>query len=208
MPDRNCLPCLLSAAFLAAVPAFAHTGDFILAKAAPIPGGGLLLEVTADYGNNPLFSTEEEAREAIRHCLQIESRGTQLPLETVAPFVFEKRSEPDPDCPLPKTGADTEETHWLLTGRWQGRPESPQALFSAPKQSPHSVVLWTAPEPGKPTRWAMLLGGDQAPPIVLSSPPRALPGLPAVAGAGCVLLAVVGGLRRLCPVRSQQKSCP
>jgi hypothetical protein len=203
MPARLRLPTLLCAALVAAGPAFAHTGEFILAKAAPLAGGGLLLEVTADYGNNPLFSTEEEAREAIRNCLQIESEGNWIPLETVSPFAFEKRSKPDPDCPLPKTGSEPEETHWLLTGRWQGRLESERALFSAPKHSPHSVILWTAPEPEKPTRWAMLLGGDQAPPIALLGPSRAVRALPAFAGAGCVLLALAGGLRRFYPVRSK-----
>jgi hypothetical protein len=190
MPIRRGFLALLSTALLAATPSLAHNGEFILAKAAPTPGGGLLLEVTADYGNNPLFSTEEQAREAIRSCLQIESRGNLLPLESIAPFAFEKHSTPDPDCPLPKTETAADEIHWLLTGRWHAQPDSEQALFSSPKQSPHSVILWTPPAPNTPTRWAMLLGGDKAPPISLTKAQRPLHTVRTLAGITCLVLCV------------------
>jgi hypothetical protein len=192
---RTSLRAASTVVLLATGSARAHNGEFLLAKATPLEKGRLALEITADYGNNPLIPTEAAAAEALRGALQLEFNGASHPLEAFGPIRFEKRSDPVPDSPLPTDPAEGSETHWLLTALWEGCPGGNQARLLVSPNSPHSVVVWTAVAPGKPPRWALLLGGEYSPIIPLSAPQPLRPLLYACAGvaSGTALL----GLRRI-----------
>ncbi len=164
------LPLALILSLLPASPASAHNGEFLLAKATPLAGGRVALELTLDYGNHPLIHSEVEARAALSNLLQIQCADRPFELSALAPLRFERRTEVDPGCPLPSDPATDQQSHALLTAlwEWEPRPAPESVRFLLPKGSPHTVVLWTPPEKEQKTRWVMLLGGDQSPPVLLS----------------------------------------
>lgn len=148
---------------------WAHGSEFLGAKLRVLPSRELVLEVTADYGENPMIASREEAREALLHLLSLEVAGGKRLLRELAPLAFEERKQPDADSPLPTDA--TGKAHQLLTAIWRWRPpeELEAVRFQVPEAVNHATVFWLE-EPGvqkEKKKWSMLLGGDSTPPVVL-----------------------------------------
>lgn len=146
-----------------------HGSEFLGAKLSVLPSRELVLEVTADYGENPMIANREEAREALQHLLALEVAGARKLLLDLAPLAFEERKQPDADSPLPVDQSG--KTHQLLTAIWRWQP--PQELeavrFHVPEEVNHATVFWLE-ETGVPKekkKWSMLLGGDATPAVPL-----------------------------------------
>ncbi len=58
-------------AFMFPLFTFGHSSEFLLAKLCLTESGECLLEVTADYGDNPMIADENEARRALHGLFQI-----------------------------------------------------------------------------------------------------------------------------------------
>lgn len=151
--------------------ALGHGSEFILAKVTTIDGL-VRLELTASYGENPMLRGEAEAREALRHVLRVRLGDSSRELEELSAIRFVKRTEYEPDAPLPKEPSSTI-PHQLLTALWQWAPRDGSVSFEVPKGNPHDVLLWKvnrrAPEV-KP-QWLLMIAGDYTPPIEI---PRAI----------------------------------
>ncbi len=164
------------AAFALPLSASAHGSEFLVAKALVQTDGRVLLEITADYGDNPMIANEAEAATAVQRALRIADGAAKL----AAPRL-EKRTQPDPDSPLPPDPFMTGKPHQLLTAVWQIIPVSETLRFAVPDAAGQTVILWTKNllHPEEKTHWVMLVPGEQSPPIITSrkaqlSPPYLL----------------------------------
>jgi hypothetical protein len=139
--------------------------EFLVAKLETGPGE-VRLEITADYGANPMISDESDAKRAIRTVLRVGEKA----LEDLAPMSIEHRRAWDPAMPAYQEGSN----HELLTGVWQWKGCPPEVGFNVPSGSPNDVLLWTTAEhlAGKGAKWMMLIAGDKTPPIVVKSKSR------------------------------------
>ena len=159
---------LAGAAFALPLSASAHGSEFLVAKAMVQTDGRVLLEVTADYGDNPMIANEDEAAAAVRSSLR--------PVGGVAAIGeprLEKRSQPDPDSPLPPDPMMMGKPHQLLTAVWQIKPATDSIHFEVPSDAGQTVILWTkdSMHPEEKAKWAMLVPGEQSPPISVSHMP-------------------------------------
>ena len=159
---------LAGAAFALPLSASAHGSEFLVGKVIVQTDGRVLLEVTADYGDNPMIANEDEAAAAVRSSLR--PAGD---VATLGEPRLEKRSQPDPDSPLPPDPMMTGKPHQLLTAVWQFTPNSRDVRFEVPQGAGQTVVLWTKNlrQPGEDPRWVMLVPGEQSPAIQI--PPQA-----------------------------------
>ena len=144
----------------------AHGGEFMLAKVATA-NGSVWLELTADYGENPMLHDEAEAREALRHVLQVRLGASSRKLDELSPIRFEKRTQFDDDAPLPKAPSGNLPSHQLVTALWQWKPNAAAISFEVPKGNPHNVILWLAntEAPREKTQWLLMIAGDYSPAI-------------------------------------------
>ena len=169
MRPRFIIPLLIGGALLAPLSAFGHGGEFLLARLSVLPNREVRLEITADYGENPMISSAEEAQALIPEILQLQRDGKSQSLGELSPGKFEKHGKLDPTAPLPALPGEAEKIHELITGTWQWKASSDSVRFGVPKGNPHNVLLWvTGEQPAmeKP-RWEMLIAGDVSPVIVL-----------------------------------------
>lgn len=145
----------------------AHGSEFLLAKVEMMKDTSLLVEVTADYGENPMLSTEQEARDALKDTLNLRIGDQSLPLNSVVPVRFEKRTQQDPTAPLPSDPLAENKPHQLLTASWRWKPSEESIAFELPQGRPHTMIMWVADEkqPEAMPKWRMLIGGDVSPPI-------------------------------------------
>ena len=74
----------IGGAFLAPLLCFGHGSEFILARLDTSTPGEVGLDLTADYGRNPLLASEDEARRVLPRCLHLLDAGAQLPLAEIA----------------------------------------------------------------------------------------------------------------------------
>jgi hypothetical protein len=164
---------LAGGAVMAPLFAFGHACEFLVARL-ELNGDALHLEITADYGGNPLIADEAAAREALQKILQVRSRGQGRTLEELAPLKFERRAEWDPLAPTAFAPAPDGQPHQLLTALWQWRADVGELSLAVPKGNLHDVLLWTRDEhlPGKQAQWMMLIEGENTPPIFI---PRSSP---------------------------------
>ena len=171
---------------------WAHGSEFLVAKVLKLPGGRVQLEVTADYGDNPMIGSETEAAAAVRNSLRPAEGAGPLP----APRL-EKRSRPDPDSPLPPNPLMDGKPHQLLAAVWEFEPSTASLKFEVPPDAGQTVILWTkdTTRPDEPPRWVMLVPGDQSPPLSVPPPKRNAP-LAISAAAGMILLLAGGWLCR------------
>lgn len=156
------------AAFALPLSASAHGSEFLVAKALVQSDGRVLLEVTADYGENPMIANETEAATAAQCALQIAGGAAKLS----APRL-EERTQPDPDSPLPLDPLMAGKPHQLLVAAWDIAPTGGTLRFQVPEDAGQTVILWTKNllHPDEKPRWVMLVPGEQSPP--LSIPRRA-----------------------------------
>lgn len=161
--------------------AFGHGSEFLDAKFFLDDQGRANLEITADYGSNPMISSEQEARSALASALCVASSAGEQKLADLAPLKIEPRARPDPESPAPRGPEDPQTPHQLLTARWQWQPATESLTFSVPKDSMQTVLFWMREPHVSPPRWSMLIPGDSTPLIPL--PPR-----PLANGWWCTLL--------------------
>ena len=152
------------AAFALPLSASAHGSEFLVAKALVQTDGRVLLEVTADYGDNPMIASEEEAARAVQSAL----RPMSGMIDLGAPRL-EKRSQPDPDSPLPPDPLMAGKPHQLLTAAWLIEPSDEALRFEVPGDAGQTVILWTKNllHPEENTHWVMLVPGEQSPSIAI-----------------------------------------
>jgi hypothetical protein len=189
---------------------FAHSGQFLLAKVLVREPGRVQLEVTVDYGANPMVQTEEEASEALLGVLRVIQEGRSVSPEELGPVRMEKRADLDPTCPLPDSpGPATAEpeTHQLLTAVWTWTTRARSLAFEVPKGVPHDVILWRVDGDSqqRAQSWFYLIAGDHTAPLSLSQPSLSFSGAALWGARGCalVLLGAIGvvGWRKMLPVR-------
>ncbi|SKA80568.1 hypothetical protein SAMN02745166_00655 [Prosthecobacter debontii] len=161
--------CLLS--FLGANHLHAHACEFLLAKLEVQPER-VTLEITADYGGNPLIPDEAAAREAVLNSFHVYLGGQTQRLEELEPLRFETRMEWDPTAPTAMAPPPEGQTHQLLTGIWKWRPHTDHIVLGVPEKNPLDVLLWTQNEklPGKEAKWMLLIEGEKTPEIVIWPP--------------------------------------
>ena len=187
---------LIVAALLPAI-GRAHSTDFILVKVSP-HAGRVDVELTADYGGNPMFKDKAEAQAVLTSVLRVRSGEGHAAseLSALAPLRFEDRHQFDPTAPIPLDPTSAAEPHQLLTAVWSWHGAGQKVSFEMPDDSNQSAILWTSGNsqsgPGgssggvaKEARWVFLLPGEISPEIMV--PPRSLVGwLISCAGAGVV----------------------
>lgn len=175
-----------------------HSSEFLLAKVVIGAGADVRLEVTADYGQNPLIASREEAAAILPGALQLRREKEDLNLASVRRHTLEDRTELDATAPLTPELLAAAQPHQLVAALWQWRPERNETSlrFSVPRESKHDVLLWVVDvrQPDAEPRWVMLLGGDVSPEIKL--PPRAMNKWFVVAAAAAVAAVVLGAGRR------------
>ncbi len=127
--------------------------------------GTVELEITADYGGNPLLQDEDEARRAVKSVLQVRSGGQVASLQDLAPVSVENRSQWDPDAPTSFSPPPEGEAHQLVTAIWRWRPGTQEIVLGVPEGSLHDVLLWTRDDnlPGRQAKWMMLIEGESTP---------------------------------------------
>lgn len=154
---------------------FGHNGQFLLAKVLVPEPGRVQLEVTVDYGANPMIQTEAEASEALRGVLLVLEEGRSVALEELGLVRIEKRADSDPTCPLPysPSSAPAEpENHQLLTATWTWSTRARSLAFEVPKGVPHDVILWRMDGTShqRALRWFYLIAGDRTASMPLPQP--------------------------------------
>ena len=169
MPFRYFLPLLLSGFFSLLNPTLGlgHGAEFLLAKLAFDQDARVTLEMTADYGDNPMIGSEDEARTALAGLLQVEVGGAWKPLGELAALRMEQRSQLDLTSPMPYAADENKTPHQLLVATWQWLPTSESLRFQVPKGCKYDVLFWKASEPGKQETqpWKLLIAEDTTPVI-------------------------------------------
>ncbi len=169
--------------------AYGHGGQFFLAKLSEPNAEVLRLEVTADYGANPMLNGEDDAALALTHILQMRTGGVLSELAQVAVPRFEKRAKSDPSSPL-VAGPDEGAAHQLLTVIWEWPRTSDAIVFEIPKGNPQNVIFWRIdPKTQQPQPpWSSLIAGDSTPVIALAVRRVYRPMLCLVAGIAGLLI--------------------
>lgn len=193
---RHSLSLILAAggAVLAPLCAFGHGVEFLSARLTLLPQAEVLLEVTADYGSNPMLIDEASARAALADPIRLRQNDALVPLTAVSPSQISENDDWEQFAPASYLPPDTStEAHQLLTAAWRWRSETPEVIFEMPKGKLHDVLLWTrdATNPDTPPKWMLLLGGDRSKAIAVAWPPWWQRWSTVM--ASCVLLLVVGG---------------
>lgn len=146
---------------------FAHSSEFILAKVTP-QEGRVLLELTVDYGENPMVASEAEARAVLAKVLRVRVGGKTRELGSLASIHFERRTQIDPTAPIPKDPVEDAKPHQLLCAQWSWKCAVNKIAFEVPQDAGQSLILWTpAKSPAETPRWVFLLGGDVSPEIAI-----------------------------------------
>ena len=174
----GCVRKLLTLGFvcivLAPVGMSAHGVEFLSARLTLLPDAEVLLEVTADYGSNPMLVDETSARAALADPIRLREGDALVPLaERATPHVAENDDweEFAPAAYLPDDAEG--QAHQLLTSAWRWRSTTPEIIFEMPKGKKHDVLLWTRDQSDAkaPPRWMLLLGGDRSKAIAVAWPP-------------------------------------
>lgn len=177
------LPLIAGGAFLAPLYLFGHACEFLVARL-DLREREVALEITADYGGNPMIADESAAREAVARILHVERGGGKVALADLAPLHLEQRSKWDPEAPASFSPPPEGEQHKLITARWSWQPPDLEPLrLVVPERSVHDVLVWTRDQeiPGKQARWMLLIAGEGTPALRLpqaASLPLPEPGPP------------------------------
>jgi hypothetical protein len=157
----------LVAGFVLPMQAVGHGAEFLLAKLSFDEECRATLEMTADYGDNPMIAGQDEARAALADMLRVEVGGVWQRLSEVSPVSVELRSQLDLSSPMPYAADANNTPHELLVARWQWLPTSASVRFKVPKGGKHDVLFWRAKELGnaEPKQWNLLIAEDVTPSI-------------------------------------------
>lgn len=156
---------LITGAFLAPGGAMGHGAEFLSAKLTLLPDAEVLLEVTADYGSNPLIADESTAREALLDPVRVRGNEALTPLSDLAAASLTQHQNWAEYAPASYLPSDTEtQPHTLITAAWRWQSETPEIVFEMPKGKLHDVLLWTkdANRPDAAPKWMLLLAGDRS----------------------------------------------
>lgn len=176
---------LAGGAVLAPLFVFGHACEFLVARLETKPDL-VTLEITADYGGNPLIVDAAAAQEAVKNIFEVRSGGKVRKLEELAPLRLESRSQWDPATPASLAPPPDGQAHLLITGLWSWKPDTDSMALAVPEKNLHDVLLWTRDEklPGKDARWMLLIEGDSTPDIRIK---------PAALGSGLSFWLLVPG---------------
>ncbi|MFN0080733.1 MAG: hypothetical protein ACKVY0_30050 [Prosthecobacter sp.] len=144
---------------------FGHGAEFLSAKLTLLPDAEVLLEVTADYGGNPLIADEAIAKEALIDPVRLRRNESLVPLAALSDVNITQHDNWAEFAPAAYLPADTEaQPHTLITAAWRWRSESPEIVFEMTKGKLHDVLLWTRDQtnPDAPPKWMLLLAGDRS----------------------------------------------
>jgi hypothetical protein len=181
---------LVGGASLAPLIAFSHACEFLVARL-DMKAGSIHLEITADYGGNPLIEDEAAAREAVKRILQVHAGGQVWALEDLAPLNIQHRTQWDPQTPASFAPPQNGQDHQLLSAVWEWQPKVDELTLAVPKGHLHDVLLWTQDEhlPGKQAKWMLLIEGESTPVIHIphTGPKGWIISLVAVVGLGLFL---------------------
>lgn len=162
---RSILILAAGGAVLAPLCAFGHGAEFLSAKLTLLPDAEVQLEITADYGGNPLIADEAAAKESLLDPIRLRSGDTLVLLSKIAAASISQHSNWAEFAPASYLPSDTEsQTHSLITASWRWRSETPEIVFEMPEGKLHDVLLWTHDEtnPAAPPKWMLLLAGDKS----------------------------------------------
>jgi hypothetical protein len=143
--------------------AFGHGAEFLSAKLTLLPDSEVRLDVTADFGSNPLIADEAAARGALGDPVRLQGDGKLIELSKLTTASHSKHQNWAEFAPASYLPSDTEgQSHQLITASWQWRSETRDIVFAMPKGKMHDVLLWTQDEsnPDAPPKWMLLLAGD------------------------------------------------
>lgn len=161
-------------AVLAPLCAFGHGAEFLSAKLTLLPDAEVLLEITADYGGNPLITDESVAREALIDPIRLRRDETLVPMAELSAASVTQHDNWAEFAPASYLPSDTEtQPHTLITAAWRWRNSEPEIVFEMPKGKLHDVLLWTRDQtnPNAPPKWMLLLAGDKSKAIAIHWPP-------------------------------------
>lgn len=142
--------------------AYGHGIELMQARMDWQDDGSLRLEITADYGGNPMLNSEAEARDALQDILRIDIDGTEHKLKDLAPLILERRDQFDSTSPMPPPAEVAGTKHELITSLWQWQPTGRRVRFRVPKGSIHDVLFWRHEGAVSP-QWCVLITGDSTP---------------------------------------------
>lgn len=178
-------------AVLAPLCALGHGTDFLSAKLTLLPDAEVLLEITADYGSNPLIMDESAALDALKDPVRLRQHESLSPLATLSPAKISWHQNwadyaPAAYLPSDTSGGD----HALVTSSWRWRSTEPEIVFEMPKGKLHDVLLWThdTTHPEAEPKWMLLLAGDRSRPIPIQQTPWWRSWVAAAGAGGLVLL--------------------
>jgi len=162
---RSILILAAGGAVMAPLCALGHGAEFLSAKLTLLPDAEVLLEITGDYGGNPLIADESIAREALSDPLRLKYHEALVPLAELADVNITQHDNWGEFAPASYLPSDTEgQPHTLITAAWRWRSETPEIVFEMPKGKLHDVLLWTRDQtnPEAPSKWMLLLAGDRS----------------------------------------------
>ena len=171
---RSILILAAGGAVLAPLCAFGHGAEFLSAKLTLLPDAEVLLEITADYGGNPLIADEAVAQEALVDPIRLHRDGMLVPLAELSAASVTQHDNWAEFAPASYLPSDAEtQPHTLITAAWRWHSEEPEIVFEMPKGKLHDVLLWTRDQtnPDAPPKWMLLLAGDRSKAISIHWPP-------------------------------------
>jgi hypothetical protein len=161
-------------AILAPLCVFGHGAEFLSAKLTLLPEAEVLLEITADYGGNPLIADEAVAKEALMDPVRLLRGESLVPLAELSAASITQHDNWAEFAPALYLPSDAEtQAHTLITAAWRWRSSEPEIVFEMPKGKLHDVLLWTRDQtnPDAPPKWMLLLAGDRSKAIAIHWPP-------------------------------------
>jgi hypothetical protein len=161
-------------AILAPLCVFGHGAEFLSAKLTLLPEAEVLLEITADYGGNPLIADEAVAKEALMDPVRLMRGESLVPLAELSAASITQHDNWAEFAPALYLPSDAEtQAHTLITAAWRWRSSEPEIVFEMPKGKLHDVLLWTRDQtnPDAPPKWMLLLAGDRSKAIAIHWPP-------------------------------------
>jgi hypothetical protein len=144
------------------------------AKLTLLPEAEVLLEITADYGGNPLIADEAVAKEALMDPVRLLRGESLVPLAELSAASITQHDNWAEFAPALYLPSDAEtQAHTLITAAWRWRSSEPEIVFEMPKGKLRDVLLWTRDQtnPDAPPKWMLLLAGDRSKAISIHWPP-------------------------------------
>jgi len=188
---RSILILAAGGAVLAPLCALGHGAEFLSAKLTLLPDAEVRLEITADYGSNPLIMDEAAALDALADPVRLRQSETLVPLSNLGKATISEHHNWAEYAPAAYLPSGTEgEDHALITSAWRWHSTEPEIVFEMPKGRLHDVLLWTldATQPEAPPKWMLLLAGDRSRPIPIQQTPWWRSWMAAAGTGGLMLL--------------------